>query len=104
MRKDFERIVLVTGIMKDKNIEKMCSLFNEVVDEVIITRPKIERASVPDGISIFITKPNIIIEDVLTAVEFALDNQKRSISKTLVVLAGSIFTVGEALERMKIKL
>lgn len=102
IRKDFMKIILVTGIMRDKDIEKMCNSFNEVVDEVIITRPRLERASVPEEISKYITKSHLVEEDVLAAVNCAFDKQKKSATRTLVVLAGSIFTVGEALERLGI--
>ena len=86
---------LIIGIMKDKNIKKMCKYFEAVGDEIILTKAKIPRAAEPEEIQKFIKKKAKIIPDIKEALEYC----KSKIEKNdLIILTGSIYVVGEGFE------
>ncbi len=91
---NYEKIILVVGIMKDKAIKEMCETIAPVADEVIITRPQWDRAAQPEDIAQHFDEDKVtLIADVGDAVKEAL---RRAAEKGLVVVTGSIFTVSEA--------
>ena len=100
-----ERIILVLGILKDKDIEKMLSIIVPLAKKIIITKPKNSRAW-----NIFEIKKNlekkdlsaeiIDIDDVKNAVSYALSIAEK---KDIICVTGSLYTVGEARDSFVIK-
>ncbi|PIN68565.1 bifunctional folylpolyglutamate synthase/dihydrofolate synthase [Candidatus Woesearchaeota archaeon CG11_big_fil_rev_8_21_14_0_20_43_8] len=86
----YDDIILVVGIMKDKEIDKMCAEYRKIAGPKIITVPKIERAAQADQIKEYLFNAEIV-EDVKEAIFHA----KKIAKGRLVVVTGSIFTVGE---------
>ena len=91
---DYKKLILVTGLMKDKDIEKIIELLNPVADYFIITKAKNERAAEPEFISQFIKKPFKIIKNPKNALKYAKNIADK---KDLVLVAGSIYVAGELL-------
>jgi dihydrofolate synthase/folylpolyglutamate synthase len=88
------RKILVFGVMKDKDFRGMLAELLPVVQQVILTRPKIVRAAVPAEIAVH--APGAIIAG---SVRDALSQASRAAgSMDLVVVAGSFYTVGEVKE------
>ena len=87
-------MILVTGLMKDKDIEKIIEMLNPVADYFIITKAKNERAAEPEFISQFIKKPFKIIKNPKNALKYAKNIADK---KDLVLVAGSIYVAGELL-------
>ena len=80
--------------MKDKDIKGICSALEPIAKEIILTKPKIARAAMPGTIARFIGKKKVVvIGNVNDALEYA---KLKAGKKGIVVLTGSIFTVGEA--------
>jgi len=97
LKNKYNKFILLTGIMKDKDIRNMIKMLSSLVDHMIITRPNLERAAHPEYIAKFIEKGNpkyTIIPSVKEAVRFG-----KSITgkKDLLFITGSIYTVGEAM-------
>ena len=90
MNKD---LYIVVGIMKDKDIEHMIAYLEPVAKELIITRPHIARAAMPEQIAGFVHKKVSVVGDVKDSIEYA---KLKAGKDSLVVVTGSIFTVGEA--------
>jgi len=88
----YNKIVLVLGIMGDKDIPSVCRHLERFADEIIVTHPRIERAAMPEEISRHLTKSYIIEPDVCKAIERA----NLCCRNGLVVVAGSIYLIGEA--------
>lgn len=88
----YSDVVLVVGIMKNKNIEDMCIAFNKLEGDVVVCRPSIERAAEPEDIMKFMPEKAIVKNNVCEAIEYA----KEIANGRLVAITGSIFTVGEA--------
>lgn len=88
--------VIVLGIMSDKDIKGMCDEFNQAASEFVVCRPDVKRAADPQVIADCLTGEVSIVEDVGDAIEYA------SLKNKLIVVAGSIFTVGEAFEKLSV--
>ncbi|MFH1505371.1 MAG: folylpolyglutamate synthase/dihydrofolate synthase family protein [archaeon] len=93
IKKAGKDIYIVLGIMKDKDIEHIVSELEDVAKEIIITRPHIARAAMPDTIAGFVHKKVSVIGDISDSLEYA---KLKAGKNGLVVVTGSIFTVGEA--------
>ena len=87
---------LIVGIMRDKNIKEILAPLSEWADEVVFTRPNIERAAT--GAEISTSLPQTVIEKVPEAIQFVLS--KITPNDTLVI-TGSLFTVADALAYFK---
>lgn len=90
---NYKNLILVIGIMKDKDIKTMAKEIKDIADKAIITKPKLERSAEPKEIARFFDDYEII-ENVKQAVKYAKSVAKKD---DLVVVTGSIFLVGEAL-------
>jgi dihydrofolate synthase/folylpolyglutamate synthase len=100
LKKDlsYRRLILVVGIMADKDIDGILSRLLPLADAVIFSRPKYERAAGPEKLrTLAKTVPleNYVIADLNQAIKKA---QKLAESDDLVVITGSLFTIGEARE------
>ncbi|MCX5917700.1 MAG: bifunctional folylpolyglutamate synthase/dihydrofolate synthase [Deltaproteobacteria bacterium] len=90
------RLILVLGIMADKEIPKMMPNLVPLADLLILTRPHMERAASLELLRKHVSpweKPTLEIADVGGAVEKAMGEAGR---EDLVVVTGSLYTVGEA--------
>jgi dihydrofolate synthase/folylpolyglutamate synthase len=90
------RIILVLGILRDKNIPEILRLLLPICDEVIFTRPDLPRAASPSELAELAGFYPLAIfkrERVPEALAYALS---RSTPRDLLCISGSLYTVGEA--------
>jgi dihydrofolate synthase/folylpolyglutamate synthase len=93
----YRRLILVLGIMADKNAEGMLSGALPAADRAIFTRPVYSRALDPDELqrrSRSWAVSGTAVQELPRALRLALDEADR---EDLVLVTGSLFTVGEAL-------
>ena len=92
----FDRLILLLGIMKDKDIRSILQTLTPLADHIILTRPHTERAS-PPGLLLDVLgarrKKAEIIEDFFRAIEKGLSMTRE---EDLLCITGSLYTVGEA--------
>ena len=88
----FRRLILVIGILKDKDIKSIIKIIEPLADKIVITKPKIDRAAEPEDIAKYFKKEYKIIEDVKTAFNYAKKIPKNS---DLILVKGSIYVVGD---------
>jgi dihydrofolate synthase/folylpolyglutamate synthase len=98
LQKEFprRRLIMVLGIMADKDIPKMMSNLLPLADLLILSRPRMDRAASLETLRKNAStwgKPTREVADVGTAVEKAMGEAG---NEDLVVVTGSLFTVGEA--------
>ncbi|MFP4630423.1 MAG: bifunctional folylpolyglutamate synthase/dihydrofolate synthase [Desulfohalobiaceae bacterium] len=98
---EYQRLVLVLGMMADKDIEKMLAQILPKADYAIFTRPVYERALDPEELHSR-AKPWKVRGHAEPSLPQALD-QARSLAgpEDMVLVCGSLFTVGEALEHLQ---
>jgi dihydrofolate synthase/folylpolyglutamate synthase len=98
LKKEFQyqRLILLIGVMKDKDIKSILHLLVPLADHIILTRPNTDRAAPPALLKKVLGKngkKTEIIEDLKEAIE-------RGLSITgpddLLCITGSLYTVGEA--------
>lgn len=91
-KQKYEKIITVTGILKDKDKSNMVKEIAGFSDYIIFTRPKTDRAEDPKELQKHTTKRSEIVLDVKEALKKA---KKIANPGDLIVVAGSIYTVGE---------
>ena len=97
----FSRLILVLGIMKDKEIDKICQELVPLASRVILTRPRIERAALPEDIlKILVSHCPVsdrgtvsTVENIPKAITLA---RSMAGNEDLICVTGSLYTVGEA--------
>jgi dihydrofolate synthase/folylpolyglutamate synthase len=93
----YKRLILVMGIMEDKDIHAIMRVVVPQSDFVILTRPRYERAAPPERLMPFATIFGKRVE-ICGDIPQALDKAKKIADpKDLIVICGSLFTAGEAL-------
>lgn len=92
----FRHLILLIGIMKDKDIDSILNCLSPLADRIILTRPGTDRAAPPDLLKKALGrsgKKAEVIEDLKQAID-------RGLSLThgddLLCITGSLYTVGEA--------
>lgn len=88
--------ILVFGVMKDKEIEKIARRLFPLAARIILTRPRLERAASPTEIAARLPEFRgryFLEDDVPSAIRLAL---ALSGGQVPVLVAGSLFLVGEA--------
>jgi len=93
----YKRLIAVMGIMGDKDINNIIRLISPVADYIICTRPDYYRAADPGRIMNEVSglgKKGEVVDSLAGAIEKA---KAVASSRDLILITGSLFTVGEAL-------
>ena len=93
---DFSKLLLVLGMMEDKEIENMVRVLVPSADQVILCKPRMDRAATTQALASTIKDFHVTyhqIDDVTHATRYALTLAQ---SDDLICVTGSLFTVGEA--------
>jgi dihydrofolate synthase/folylpolyglutamate synthase len=99
-RYDDRPLIFVFGAMRDKAISEMAEILFPLADRVIVTRPENPRAASPEEIQEAGSRTGAEIElaeDVLHAIDRA---RELSGEKSVLVITGSIYLVGEVMGRL----
>ena len=95
---DYEKMILVIGILKDKDIQRMLSTIVPVSDIIITTKSTNPRACEIDKLKDMIVElgfeKEMFIENTISK---AIEHARSLASKNdMICISGSLFTVGEA--------
>ncbi len=93
-----KKIIVVFGVMKDKDWREMIKILEPNVNEFIITMPHLERAEDPNILAKEIIKPKKIIEKSDDALRYAIQHANEN---DLILVCGSLYLVGEILTKIK---
>ncbi len=98
---NYKRLILVLGIMEDKDISSMLEEILEIADHVIFSAPQYTRSANPIKL-MELSKKKPLKKEIITPLSSAI---KKALSvanrEDLVLICGSLFTVGEALTYLK---
>ena len=92
----YERLLLVLGIMNDKDYRRIISILVPVAEMTVLCKPRCERAAPPRVLLnevMRIEKRGKIVEDVGEAVQHLLS---MATERDLICITGSFYTIGEA--------
>jgi dihydrofolate synthase/folylpolyglutamate synthase len=94
---DYDRLILVVGIMGDKDVRGFLAALAESVDHAVVTRPEADRAADPAEVAAVASElgiPSVIVPTAGAAVVQALALASDS---DLVLITGSHYTVGDVM-------
>ena len=95
----YERLILVLGILSDKNIQKMLDIITSIADSIIVTKSHNKRACSPSKLKEMIGKKEVVVKDKISdAIGYAKKVAKK---QDLICITGSLFTVGEAKDHLQ---
>jgi dihydrofolate synthase/folylpolyglutamate synthase len=92
----YERLLLVLGIMNDKDYRRIISILVPLADMTVLCKSRCERAALPQVLLNEVTrigKRGKIVEDVGEAVQHLLS---LATERDLICVTGSFYTIGEA--------
>jgi dihydrofolate synthase/folylpolyglutamate synthase len=93
---EYQHLILLIGIMKDKDIQSMLHLLAPLADHIILTQPHTDRATPPSLLKKALGQNGEkaeIAEDLKEAIERGLSLTQE---EDLLCITGSLYTVGEA--------
>ncbi len=101
---DYDKLILVLGILEDKDFRGILQILVPLADVVILTRSRSSRAAPTSTLSYEVKKMGkecYSVEDIPGAIKLA-----RTFAEVtdLVCVTGSLYTVGEAREALKLRL
>lgn len=99
----YERIILILGIMADKEIKEIMAPLLPLSSYTIFTAPDYNRAASPEILLDIASKEGYAGESCPTIKESitkAMYRAGRNPGRTLIVITGSFYTIGEALEHL----
>ncbi|MGD0884399.1 MAG: folylpolyglutamate synthase/dihydrofolate synthase family protein [Thermodesulfovibrionales bacterium] len=98
----YKEIILILGIMADKDIEGIMGPLLPIASEVIFTAPAYERAASPEKLAQY-AQSSGFVSTVTHSVKEALDKATKRTERSpapearhLIVITGSFYTIGEA--------
>ncbi len=93
----YHKMILVMGVMADKDIAALLRAIVPISDQVFYTRPVYSRAADPRVLMERARPLNTPGEAILSLGDAIEKAERMASSKDLIVICGSLFTVGEAL-------
>jgi len=100
---DLLRIILVLGVLQDKDVEGILRPWRDVADHVVLTRPPSPRAASPtrlEALADEVWQGTGVVVETTRDVPAALDRaEELAAPGDGIVVAGSLFTVGAARDR-----
>ncbi len=86
------RKILVFGVMKDKDFASMLAELTPLAHEIVLTRPRTDRAALPEKLVPF-ARNGVTTETIDEALKRA---KERAHEDDLIIITGSFYTIGEA--------
>jgi dihydrofolate synthase/folylpolyglutamate synthase len=91
----YGRLILIFGVLKDKNYGAMLRKLAPLADTIIVTRPKEERALQPDTLRSVAHHYNKNVEVIDDPRQALLQAVRRAHAHDLICVTGSLYLVGE---------
>ena len=95
------RFVLLFGVMRDKDISGIAGALFPLASAVVLTQPRIERAASPSEIRARAGHPSVPVHDEPDAHKALVRARALAGRNATVVVAGSLYLVGEVLETLR---
>ncbi len=96
MKSAYQRIVLIIGILGDKDCQGISSALVPLVDHVVVTKPQYSRAMDVRALASEIQKMHSSVEAAETVAEAIAAAGKAASPDDLVLITGSLYVVGDA--------
>jgi len=90
---EYERLILVLGISKDKDMKGICNQLYDLADEIILTKANNPRATPPKRLAKYFSGKDICITDNVQEAKIRAFNMAKK--EDLILVTGSLFVIGE---------
>lgn len=94
------KLILVVGMMRDKNLQGFLRIFIPLVDHLILTQPRMERAASVDELNQAIDRKDLVPCLLADSWEAVCRAKDISDPADVICVTGSLFLVGEVLNRL----
>ena len=95
-----QRLTLILGVLRDKNYDQMCQILAPLAGRVLCVPVNSERTSDPDELARWCKSANPPARITVAANLVEAYGLARRENAEVIVIAGSLFLVGEALDRL----
>lgn len=89
---NYRKLIAVIGFSNDKDIDSIAKIISPLLDKMILTKSRSEKAAEPEEIKKYFNKNTKIIKNPKDALNYA---KKIAGKNDLILVAGSIYMVGE---------
>ncbi|MBS4535937.1 bifunctional folylpolyglutamate synthase/dihydrofolate synthase [Clostridium sp. D2Q-14] len=92
----YDRLILIIGLLRDKDVEEIISIIAPKVDRILITEPENPRKMIAKDLSFIVNKYNSNLkckENIKDAIELSYEEYEEN---DLILIAGSLYLIGEA--------
>ncbi|MDA8422219.1 MAG: hypothetical protein M0Z89_02670, partial [Nitrospiraceae bacterium] len=96
LKKYYSRLVLVIGILGDKDYHGILSELISLADRVVVTKPQYSRALNVAVLAAEIRKLHASVESTETVREAIVRAQRLATADDLILVTGSLYVVGDA--------
>jgi len=91
----YRQLILIFGILDDKDYKKMLRILGPLADRIILTRPEVKRARPPETLLPFTRKLNYNVDVIENSEEALVRAFTLADKHDLICAAGSLYLVGE---------
>lgn len=91
----YSKLLLVTGVCNDKDIERIYAPLMPLVDSVYTVTPAVERALTDEDLALFFRNGGIAAESCGSVVTGVCKARSEASAEDLILICGSLFVVGE---------
>ncbi|WP_130807447.1 bifunctional folylpolyglutamate synthase/dihydrofolate synthase [Senegalia massiliensis] len=98
---EFNKLILLVGMLKDKEVDKILSIVIPHADNIIVTKPRVPRAMSSKDLAKKINKINqkvVSEESIEQAIKLCFDEYNEG---DLIVASGSLYLIGEVRKLIK---
>jgi len=93
----YRRLIVILGILYDKNIKKMVSIISEIADIIVISKSQSHRAAAVETLEKEVKKTGVYYYKEPDSIS-AFEHAKRIADKEdIICVSGSLYTIGEVL-------
>jgi dihydrofolate synthase / folylpolyglutamate synthase len=96
LKPGYDRLILVIGILGDKDVRGMLSELLPVADDVIVTRPEYSRAMDLEALAAEVRRTHGSARHAPTVSRAIEEARKKAGPRDLILVTGSLYVVGEA--------
>lgn len=94
------KLILVVGMMRDKNLQGFLRVLLPLVDHLILTQPRMERAASVDELKHAVDREDLVPCLLADSWEAVCQAKEMANPSDVICVTGSLFLVGEVLNRL----
>ena len=95
-----KKLTFILGVLRDKNYDQMCQILAPLAEDILCVPVNSERSCDPDQLARWCKAANPAAHISVSSNVSSAYTKAAGMKQTVIVIAGSLFLVGEALDRL----